>query len=199
MSIYADMFSASTLVGVVQPVNGGTGVSSPTAHTLPVAEGAAPYNFIGPLTNGQLLVGSTGVDPVAAAITSTGGSINVTLGAGTINIETVDGGFKWNDQTADLNPILKENGYFADKGAGRVALTLPTTAAMGDTFAIAGFGANGWQLNAGAGQIIKIGSQTTAVAGNLQSTNALDQMEVVCSPTTTTFIVRHVIGNITVN
>jgi hypothetical protein len=72
----------------VSPANGGTGVANPPAHTLPVAEGAAPFNFLGPLTNGQLLIGSTGLDPVPAALTA-GTNIAITNGAGSISVATV--------------------------------------------------------------------------------------------------------------
>lgn len=195
--------SASGGSGVVSPTGilTGNGASAFTTSTVtqfaPLLGGATnTVTSLAAMTNGQLVVGSTGVSPVLATITA-GAGISVVNGAGTITIATVDSGFTWNDQTADLNPIVKENGYFADK-ASRLVLTLPTNAVQGDTYAIAGFGANGWQLSAGTGQIIVLGNQQTSVAGNLQSTNRWDQMEVICSPTTTTFIVRHAIGNITV-
>ena len=43
------------------------------------------------LTNGQIMVGSSGNIPVAGAITSTGGTITVSVGAGTINLEVATG------------------------------------------------------------------------------------------------------------
>jgi hypothetical protein len=60
-----------TLIGVLllNPVDGGTGVSSPTIHTIPIAQGSSAFHFLG-LTNGQVLVGSTGVDPVPASLTA---------------------------------------------------------------------------------------------------------------------------------
>ena len=75
----------------VTPSQGGTGVINPTAHTLPVAEGAAPFNFLGPLTNGQLLIGSTGADPVPASLTA-GANITITNSAGGISIAASGGG-----------------------------------------------------------------------------------------------------------
>lgn len=59
-----------------------------TDHALIVGSGAAAVTEIGPLTNGQLAIGSTGADPVAANLTSTGGSITITNAAGSINLET---------------------------------------------------------------------------------------------------------------
>lgn len=84
----SNLFGFST--GVLTPTYGGTGVSDPTAHTIPIAEGSADFNFVGPLTNGQLLIGSTGVDPVAASITA-GTGITVTPGAGSITIAATGG------------------------------------------------------------------------------------------------------------
>lgn len=64
--------------------NGGTGVSSPTAHGIMIAEGASAMTSI-VLSSGQILIGSTGVDPVAAAINS-GTGILVGNGAGSITV-----------------------------------------------------------------------------------------------------------------
>jgi hypothetical protein len=149
------------------------------------------------LTDGQLIVGSTAGSPGAASITA-GAGIAVTLGSNSITIANTAGGFKWNDQTADLNPIVPENGYFADKAASRLILTLPTNAVQGDSYMISGFGAQGWQLVAGAGQVIHLGNQVTSTNGTLTSTNQWDGVELVCSPVTSIFVVIHSIGSITV-
>ena len=62
--------------------NGGTGVISSTTYTLPMASGSNAMAFLGPLTNGQILIGVTGGAPVANTISGTG----VTVSAGTITI-----------------------------------------------------------------------------------------------------------------
>lgn len=66
--------------------NGGTGVSNPTAHTLPIAEGSSAYNFA-TLTNGELLIGSTSNDPVPATLTA-GAGMTITNGAGSISLSS---------------------------------------------------------------------------------------------------------------
>ena len=66
---------------------GGTGLSSPAAHSLIVTEGSSAFTVLGVAANGQLPIGSIGSDPVLANITSTGGTITITNGPGTINIE----------------------------------------------------------------------------------------------------------------
>ncbi len=58
-------------------------------HSVPVVGAAGLLSSIGPLTNGQLCIGSTSNAPVAGNLTSTGGSIAITNGAGTINLESV--------------------------------------------------------------------------------------------------------------
>ena len=45
----------SSTTGTVNPSGGGTGVVNPPAHTIAVAEGSAPFNFVGPGTIGQIL------------------------------------------------------------------------------------------------------------------------------------------------
>lgn len=69
---------------VVGSLYGGTGLASPTAHGIMIGEGASPMTPI-VLTSGQILIGSTGVDPVAAAISS-GTGILVGNGAGSITV-----------------------------------------------------------------------------------------------------------------
>lgn len=66
----------------------GTGFSAPTltqhGHIIAGASNAIASTAVA--SNGQLLIGSTGADPVLAAITSSDSSITITLGAGTINL-----------------------------------------------------------------------------------------------------------------
>lgn len=80
-----------------------------------VANGAA---FVGSskkltsvaLTNGQLLVGSTGADPVAATITA-GTGISVTNGAGTITIANTGTMANWGKENITLNGTDITNQY----------------------------------------------------------------------------------------
>lgn len=70
--------------GTLSTTRGGLGLSNPTAHGILVGEGASAVNPI-VLSSGQILIGSTGVDPVAAAINS-GTGILVGNGAGSITV-----------------------------------------------------------------------------------------------------------------
>lgn len=69
-----------------QVAKGGTGVATIPIHTIPIGNATSAINTIGPLTNGQLIIGSTGVDPVAASILTTDGSITAATGAGTLTL-----------------------------------------------------------------------------------------------------------------
>lgn len=76
---------ALTLGSPLDVPDGGTGAASFTAHSLLLGEGAAAIAPLGAATNGQIPIGSTGADPVLAAI-SAGYRIAVTNGAGSISI-----------------------------------------------------------------------------------------------------------------
>lgn len=59
----------------------------PTNHAVQVGATNGGLTSLAVGTNGQVLIGSTGADPVFAALTSTGGSITYTTGAGTLNLD----------------------------------------------------------------------------------------------------------------
>lgn len=56
-----------------------------TNHAILVGAGSSTITNIGPLINGQLLIGSTGIDPVGATLTA-GTGISITNAAGSITI-----------------------------------------------------------------------------------------------------------------
>ncbi len=56
-----------------------------TAHALLVGEGSSAVSSVGPLSDGQLVIGVSGADPVAAAVAA-GLGINITNGPGSISI-----------------------------------------------------------------------------------------------------------------
>jgi hypothetical protein len=119
-------------------------------------------------------------------------------GSNNILISVSGEGFKWNNQTTDLNPVVVENGYAANKPGSTLQLTLPTGAAFGSVVKVMGVGFRGWQLNAGTGQSIIFGSSETSSGGYLASTNQYDQVTVVCSPSSLIWIVDSAVGNLTV-
>ena len=162
--------------------NGGTGVASPTAHSLPVAEGTSAFNFLGPLNNGQLLIGSTGADPVAANIVA-GTNISVVNTAGGIQISASgSGGITWTHVTGTSQTMAANAGYIADN-VGLVTLALPATSNIGDELFIVGKGSGGWTVSQVGSQTIIIGSSssTPGSGGSIASSNAKDSIYLVCT------------------
>lgn len=71
----------------VSVADGGTGTSTLLDNGVLVGSGAAAITSLAVGTNGQLLIGSTGADPVFASPTSTSSTLTYTTGAGTLNID----------------------------------------------------------------------------------------------------------------
>lgn len=107
--------------------------------------------------------------------------------------------FTWNVVTGTSENIVENNGYIPTNVA-RTTFTLPPTADVGDSFKIMGYGSGGWKIAQNAGQEIHLGSATSqnGVFGYIESTNAFDNLEIVCLVADTVFSCRAVIGNITV-
>ena len=150
------------------------------------------------LTNGQLLIGSTGVVPAAATLTA-GSGMSVTNAAGSITLSSVGGGKTWAQVTGTTQAAVASNGYIANN-AGQVTVTLPALAAIGDAFSVAGMNnATGWKLATQAGQTIFFGTAATTIStGYLASTATYDSVHLVCNVANTSFIVVSSQGNITV-
>lgn len=183
----------------IEATHGGSGLASPTAHGILVAEGASAFNPI-VLTNGQLLVGSTGADPSAATLTA-GTGISITNGAGSITIASSavsGGGWIWVDQTTNTT-MAAGHAYSADVTGG-ATFTLPAVAAFGDSFLVTGSNNVGWTIAQQAGQTIHFGTAatTTGVGGSLASTNRWDCVQLTCIVANTVFIAYNAQGNLTV-
>lgn len=82
-----DLPGALTLGTDLAVADGGTGASSLTDHGVLVGSGTGAVTPLSVGTNGQILVGSTGADPVFATAASANSSIAYTLGAGTLNLD----------------------------------------------------------------------------------------------------------------
>ena len=74
---------------VINPGSLGAKLGTQTAKAIPYGAGiSSAFSWTAALTDGQLVIGSTAGNPAAGAITSTGGTITVSLGSNTINMET---------------------------------------------------------------------------------------------------------------
>ena len=181
--------------GIVAPSGGGTGVANPTAHTIPIAEGSANYNFLGPLTNGQILIGSTASDPVPATLMA-GTNISIVNGEGGITISsTGSGGFTWTHVTGSTQAMFSNSGYVIDDSSSLVTLTLPITSNLGDEIIIMGRSADLWKVTYGTGQYIIVGSVTsTLTSGYIASTNAGDSITLICTEANIEWTARSLIS-----
>lgn len=179
-------------MAVINSING-----TVVAHGVQVANTTASGFNSTTLSNGQLLIGSTGNAPVAATV-SAGSGISVTNGAGSISIATVAPPFVYQNVTTN-STLAAANGYFVTSGA--LNLALPATSALGDTIVVSLNGGTSWKITQAAGQSIKMGSSvtTTGATGYLQSTAEGDTITLVASTANTQWKVISAVGNITVN
>lgn len=185
------------LAAPVTVAYGGTGLTSITAHGILVGEGTSAVNPI-VLTNGQLLIGSTGADPVAAQLTA-GSGISIIDAAGSITISTT-GSTNWVNVTTTTQAVAVNTNYVANNVA-LVTLTLPSTAAFGSEFEFTAAQAAGFLIAQNAGQSIVFGDDTTTVGtgGSIASTLAGDSIRLVCITANTKFQVLSSIGNLSVS
>lgn len=71
---------------------GSVNIDYATANTIALYSTNGALSESSLLTDGQLLIGSTGGSPTAASLTSSDGSITITQGAGAIDLEVLTGG-----------------------------------------------------------------------------------------------------------
>lgn len=181
----------TTTIGKVTPVNSAVLVT--TAAGLPVLTSS--------MTNGQFVLGSTGATPAAGSITSTGGTITVTAGAGTLNLDVTGGGFTWNDITSATQTLAVQNGYATDRGAG-VTYTLPSTAVFGSEIIIVGkLGLTNVAQNANQQILMGSSSSTVGVTGSIAGTNVGDSVTLIAASGGSSTVWRAVswVGNWTVS
>jgi hypothetical protein len=149
------------------------------------------------VSNGQIAIGGSGNNGVAATITA-GTGVSVTNGAGSITIASTGvGSLVWNDVSGTTQAAVINNGYIISN-AGQTTVTLPATAAEGSVFAIAGKGAAGWILQMNTGQTCHFGSSASSSAGSATSTNQYDSVTIVCVTANTTFVAIAGWGNLTI-
>ena len=78
------------VAGTLVVANGGTGATTLTDGGILLGSGTGDITPTAQPANGQLLIGSSGADPVLATVTSTLGTITITGGAGSLDIDLTD-------------------------------------------------------------------------------------------------------------
>lgn len=203
-----DALISVTPTGVVSLFNdldvteGGTGVSTLTSHGILMGNGAGDIQATAEPSDGQILIGDTGGFPILGNITSSGGSVIITNGPGTINLEAnIPSSFSWVDATNAAYNLTVQTGYTTHRAAG-VTYTLPATAVQGDEIKIDGY--EGLATVAqNAGQQIGFGNANTTagVAGSIVATNLGDCVTLRCmvGGAATFWRVESSVGNWTIN
>lgn len=141
------------------------------------------------LTNGQVMIGSTGGTPAPATLTA-GAGITIGNAANSITISGGGSGYTWTEVTGTSQNMAVNNGYIANNVA-LVTLTLPATASVGDTIILQGKGTGLYRIAQNAGQTIHFGSSdtSTGAGGSLTATNRYDSIELICIVANTDFAV----------
>lgn len=183
------------------PYYNGTGTfTAPTLtnHGMIVGDASNAIKSLSVLTNGQMYIGSTGLDAVAGSI-SPGAGISISGGPGTLTIAAIGGGISWQTTSTNIANIPVNSGYACISPGGALTLGLPTTAGVGSIVEVTLAGATSWQVTQAAGQSIRIGSNvtTTGAGGSLTSTAQGDSIKLLCVVANLTFQVLSLVGNIT--
>lgn len=173
--------------------SGGTGATTFTTHSLLLGQGTSAVTALGAATNGQLPIGSAGVNPVLATLTP-GTGIAITNGAGSITIASTGAGFAWSD-TSGAFAATAENGYFITATATG---TLPASPNEGDTISFIVDTTQFLTIQANTGQKIRLGTTISAAAGTGVNNFRGDAIELVYRSTGTTWIATTSIGTWTI-
>ncbi len=129
--------------------------------------------------------GSSNINVIGSGAITVSGS----PGTNTLTISTASPFFTWSVIVAN-QAAVNQQGYLTNGGA-KVQVTLPAGSAVGDTFAIADLGGNGWQVKQGVGQQILYGNSATTAGntGSISSTFVGDACYLVCCVANTTWMV----------
>lgn len=174
-------------------VNVGTGSGATTVNVATGATNAKVVHIADGAVANVVTVGSTSgaasltLNSGSAGITATGvfgvspssPSMVVMSSAGLLGTQAIPvANLTWSVVTGATQTIVNGNGYFANAASGGVAFTLPTTAAVGTSFAIAGLSTgSGWNVvQNDPSQAVQIGNLTSTAGsgGSLVSTNDTD-------------------------
>jgi hypothetical protein len=202
-----ELVASSTTATELGYVHGVTSaIQTQFSNKQPLATNLTDIASLTP-TNGEVIVGNGThfVDGTAANISDTYSPVNYTATSATVdgNFQGVDNAlgaipstFTWTSPSTSES-MVANHGYFT-RGLTQVVMTLPVTAAGGDTFIVSNTTAAGFQIAQNALQSIRFGNLTTAVgiAGSITSNNIGDTITIVCDTPNTGFIVTSNIGTL---
>ena len=168
-------FTNSTFSTLQEYSSGSSGIVEPgTIDQL------AYYELNGNTVSGLNLIAGTGITTV--------------FSMGNLTISATNN-FSWNNIAGTTQLAVPNNGYIVSN-ASQTTITLPSTIAQGQLISVAGKGTGGWILQAGVGQTIHFGNESSTSGGTLTSTNQWDAITILCITANTTFSVIYSIGNL---
>ena len=153
-------------------------ITTANSATLVTSSTGVPA-YTSSLTNGQVIVGSTGATPTPATLTA-GANISIVNGAASITIATTGFASLSYDVNSNASISAAVNTIYIPTFAGTATITLPATCAVGNIIGVLGSGSGGWVLQAAGGQTIYVSPQATSVAGSLSSSASYDTLFIVC-------------------
>ena len=103
----ANPTTTPALSGTLGVANGGTGAATLGDGGILLGSGTGAITATAQPTNGQLVIGSTGTDPVLTTLASAGGTVTITNSAGGINLEAAAG-------VSAANPTATVSGIAVD-------------------------------------------------------------------------------------
>jgi hypothetical protein len=169
-------------------------ISTRADNTFLIIDSHGQVGTLGPLTDGQLLIGSTGANPVAATLTP-GSGILITNGAGGITIASTGGsGLTWSAVTASATASVNQ-AYVGTSGT--VTILLPTVSALGDIVIISLTGGNQISFGQSTGQSIQLGNMITTpgTVGSISSIASGNLLNIVCVTANTDWLAQAAQGN----
>lgn len=122
----------------IEPKQGGTGDTTLTNNGVLIGKGTSPISSLVALLNGQLVIGNTGNPPSVGYITSLGGTITISFGAGTINLESgATGILNYTSVTTSPYVVLSTDDYLGvTTSAIAITINLPNAPVTGRIFVI---------------------------------------------------------------
>ena len=182
--------SALSLDTALPVASGGTGASTLTDGGVLLGSGTGAVTALGQATNGQLVVGSTGADPVLATltggsnitVTNTAGGISIAatgLGSGTVQTVSATGTENGLTLTSDgdtVDPVITLGGALANVTNGQLSnssVTIGSTSVALGATAASLVGLTNVESTSFTGSFKGDGSGLTGVTGIGTTTNPL--------------------------
>lgn len=134
----AEAIAGTSIIDAVTPASLAAKLGAQTTFGLPIGAGtSSAISWTSAPTDGQVLIGSTGLTPVLNTLTA-GAGIGIASGPGTITITNTGGsGFTYTNVNASPYIVLPADQYLGvDCSAGAITIQLPNAPSTGRVFVI---------------------------------------------------------------